>query len=88
MRGRRCRRWNLRPSSAAAPISCWQRRRNCGRKGRAPSSRSCFPTDAVVASQEIAGISDRGLRRLFDRLLERGAVRELSGRPTFRIYGL
>lgn len=44
--------------------------------------------DAVVASERIAGMSDRGLRRLFDRLVEFGAVRELSGRPTFRIYGL
>ncbi|RWO03212.1 MAG: DUF1403 family protein, partial [Mesorhizobium sp.] len=44
--------------------------------------------DALVASQEIAGMSDRGLRRLFDRLVELGAVRELSGRTTFRIYGL
>ncbi len=44
--------------------------------------------DAVVASEEIAGMSDRGLRRLFDRLVELAAVRELSGRPTFRIYGL
>ncbi|WP_246800842.1 DUF1403 family protein [Mesorhizobium amorphae] len=44
--------------------------------------------DAIVASERIAGMSDRGLRRLFDRLVELGAVRELSGRPTFRIYGL
>ncbi|MEQ1955464.1 DUF1403 family protein [Mesorhizobium yinganensis] len=44
--------------------------------------------DAIVASEKIAGMSDRGLRRLFDRLVELGAVRELSGRPTFRIYGL
>ncbi|BCH04932.1 hypothetical protein MesoLj131b_69310 (plasmid) [Mesorhizobium sp. 131-2-5] len=44
--------------------------------------------DAVVASEKIAGMSDRGLRRLFDRLVELGAVRELSGRPAFRIYGL
>ncbi|RWN59656.1 MAG: DUF1403 family protein [Mesorhizobium sp.] len=44
--------------------------------------------DAIVASEKIAGISDRGLRRLFDRLVELGAVRELSGRTTFRIYGL
>ena len=44
--------------------------------------------DAIVASQEIAGMSDRGLRRLFDRLVELGAVRELSGRSTFRIYGI
>ncbi len=44
--------------------------------------------DAITASERIAGMSDRGLRRLFDRLMELGAVRELSGRPTFRIYGL
>jgi hypothetical protein len=44
--------------------------------------------DAIVASEKIAGMSDRGLRRLFDRLVELRAVRELSGRPTFRIYGL
>ncbi|MER9183577.1 DUF1403 family protein [Mesorhizobium sp. M0767] len=44
--------------------------------------------DAIVASEKIADMSDRGLRRLFDRLVELGAVRELSGRPTFRIYGL
>ncbi|SFJ43046.1 DUF1403 family protein [Aerobium aerolatum] len=44
--------------------------------------------DAIVASERIAGMSDRGLRRLFDRLVEFGAVRELSGRPTFRMYGL
>lgn len=44
--------------------------------------------DAIVASEKIAGMSDRGLRRLFDRLVELGAVRELSGRPSFRIYGI
>nr|WP_245951904.1 DUF1403 family protein [Mesorhizobium loti] len=44
--------------------------------------------DAIVASEKIAGMSDRGLRRLFDRLVDLGAVRELSGRTTFRIYGL
>lgn len=44
--------------------------------------------DAIVASEKISGMSDRGLRRLFDRLVELVVVRELSGRPTFRIYGL
>jgi Protein of unknown function (DUF1403) len=44
--------------------------------------------DAIVASERIAGMSDRGLRRLFDRLVDLSAVRELSGRTAFRIYGL
>lgn len=44
--------------------------------------------DALVASEKITGMSERGLRRLFDRLQTLGAVRELTGRPTFRIYGL
>lgn len=46
--------------------------------------------DAFAASRgdKKTGMSDRGLRRLFDRLIELGAVRELSGRSTFRIYGL
>jgi hypothetical protein len=44
--------------------------------------------DAVLPSAPIGAISDRGLRRLFERLVALGAVRELTGRSTFRLYGL
>lgn len=45
--------------------------------------------DAVTpAAAARAGQSDRAARRLFDRLVALGAVRELTGRETFRIYGL
>ena len=44
--------------------------------------------DALTAAGGTGRMSERALRRLFDRLVSLGAVRELSGRDSFRLYGL
>src|SRR5690606_26574887 len=57
-------------------------------KGSGEVIKLLLSDDAVPGSWSSAKLSARGARRLFDRLGELGAVRELSGRPTFRLYGL
>lgn len=44
--------------------------------------------DAVAPSALTPLMSDRAARRLCDRLVTLGAVRELTGRETFRLYGV
>jgi hypothetical protein len=45
-------------------------------------------TEDAQAATAGAAVTDRSCRRLFERLVAIGAARELTGRPTFRLYGL
>lgn len=45
-------------------------------------------TEDALSAQAGAEASDRAARRLFDRLISLHLVRELTGRSTFRLYGL
>ena len=44
--------------------------------------------DAVAPAALTSLRSDRAARRFCDRLVELGVVRELTGRDTFRLYGV
>ena len=58
-------------------------------KGAGAALRALLDEDCLAASSKIGGqLSERGARRLFDRLVALGVIRELTGRATFRLYGL
>ena len=47
-----------------------------------------FLSQDALAPGALHFMSDRAARRLCDRLVELGAIRELTGRESFRLYGL
>ena len=60
---------------------------------KVPSPCASFVALAILLSEDaqpaVAGkASDRSSRRLFERLVALGAARELTGRSSFRLYGL
>jgi hypothetical protein len=57
-------------------------------KGAGAVVTALLDDDALAPASRLGGMSDRGMRRLCDRLVALGAVRELTGRSTFRLYGL
>jgi hypothetical protein len=59
-----------------------------GARGAGAVIETLLNEDAVRPSARRGVMSDRGLRRLFDRLVALGGVRELTGRATFRLYRL
>ena len=90
-----CHRAIITSSSDAARLAADLSRRAMRLKSVAPKLRSkgaggaveIFLTrDAVMPSA--LPLPDRAARRLCDRLVELGAVRELTGRDTFRLYGV
>ncbi|MBB6413813.1 hypothetical protein HNQ71_006522 [Mesorhizobium sangaii] len=57
-------------------------------KGAGEAVQKLLDEDAVSGSFATGNLSRFASRRLFERLQTFDAVRELSGRPTFRLYGL
>lgn len=55
-------------------------------KGAGDAVKMFLTRDAVAPSA--LPLTDRAARRLCDRLVELGAVREMTGRDTFRLYGV
>lgn len=57
-------------------------------KGATAVVNALLDDDAIAPGACIGGMSDRGMRRLCDRLVTLGVARELTGRHVFRLYGL
>lgn len=57
-------------------------------KGAAAAVAQFLACDAVAPLALTSLRSDRAARRFCDRLVQLGAVRELTGRDTFRLYGV
>jgi Protein of unknown function (DUF1403) len=57
-------------------------------KGAGKVVDTLLQDDALVPAQRLGGMSDRAMRRIVDRLVALGVGRELTARPTFRLYGL
>lgn len=57
-------------------------------KGAGKVVDTLLQDDAVAPAARIGGMSDRAMRCIVDRLVALGVARELTERPTFRLYGL
>ena len=90
-----CHRALILGASESVRLAADLARRTAYLKAIAPKLRAKGAGEAVemflirdaVAPSELP-LPDRAARRLCDRLVELGAVRELTGRDTFRLYGV
>ncbi|NEY92041.1 DUF1403 family protein [Tabrizicola oligotrophica] len=91
-----CHRALVRAAGLAVPLAAELTRRAAGLRAVAPKLRAkgagraveLFLSRDALASSALDFMSDRAARRLCDRLVEIGAIRELTGRETFRLYGV
>ena len=90
-----CHRAVIASTIEAVRLSADLARRTAQLKTVAPKLRAKGAGEAVglfLARDSMAPaalpLPDRAARRLCDRLVELGAVRELTGRDTFRLYGV
>lgn len=96
-----CHKALISSIAATLPIASDLTRRSAHLQAVIPKLRAKGAGDAVALfltkdalSPAIAlggpgvGMSDRAARRLCDRLVDLGVVRELTGRDTFRLYGV
>lgn len=91
-----CHRAVLAGTRQVVPLAADLARRAAGLRVVAPKLRAKTASRAVylflsrdaLAPASLTFMSDRAARRLCDRLVELGVVRELTGRDSFRLYGL
>ena len=90
-----CHRAIVSSAAEAVQISADLARRTAHLKAVAPKLRAKAAKEAVeifltrdAVTPSALLLPNRAARRLCDRLIDLGAVRELSGRETFRLYGV
>lgn len=92
-----CHKAVVKAVGVAAPLAAELMRRAAELQTVSPKLRSkqaaqavdvFLSRDAVAPATLTPLMSDRAARRLCDRLVSLGVVRELTGRDTFRLYGL
>ncbi|EDQ03278.1 hypothetical protein DSM14862_03846 (plasmid) [Sulfitobacter indolifex] len=90
-----CHRAVASSAAEAVQLSADLARRTAHLKAVAPKLRAKAAKEAVeifltrdAVTPSALPLPDRAARRLCDRLIDLGGVRELSGRETFRLYGV
>lgn len=90
-----CHRAAVSSAAEAVRLSADLARRTAHLKAVAPKLRAKAAKEAVeifltrdAVTPSALPLPDRAARRLCDRLIDLGAVRELTGRETFRLYGV